>query len=103
MQLVPQLFAKRQIRGPWNGLVYGVLVGSGFGFTKDLVNLISSVDDITDLVSAYLAGAVFMAHLHPMLTALTGLAPLFDAASQIVPAKPPLQWPPPRLRCGGVG
>jgi len=34
------IFAQRQIRGAWNGLFYGALVGTGFGITEDLVDLI---------------------------------------------------------------
>ena len=68
------IFAQKQICGAWNGLFYGVVVGTGFGVTEDLVDLISNLDDFADLASAYMVREVFMAHLHPMFTASTGLA-----------------------------
>lgn len=85
------VFAQRQLRGPWDGLVYGVLVGAGFGFAEDLVNLMSSLDGIADLVGAYLVRDVFMAHLHPMFTGATGLAAGM-AARRGLPATRALLW-----------
>jgi RsiW-degrading membrane proteinase PrsW (M82 family) len=83
--------AQRQLRGAWNGLVYGVLVGTGFGFTEDLVNLMSSLDEIADLVGDYLIRDVFMAHVHPMFTGATGLAAGI-AVRQGLPAAKALRW-----------
>lgn len=85
------IFAQRQIRGAWNGLFYGALVGTGFGITEDLVDLISNLDDFADLASAYMVREVFMAHLHPMFTASTGLAAGI-AAQQGVSVARGLRW-----------
>lgn len=84
-------FAHRHLRNPWNGLVYGVLVGAGFGFTEDLVNLLGNLDNIADMVSAYLIREIFMAHLHSMFTGVTGLAAGI-AARQGLPPTQAFRW-----------
>lgn len=70
------VLARRHLRGPWDGLVYGALVGTGFGFAEDVAYLNSSLSGggFSDLVTTYLLREVFTTHAHPMFTAATGLA-----------------------------
>lgn len=68
--------ARGYLRGPWDGLVYGVLVGTGFGFAEDIEYLNSSLseDGFSDLVGTYLFREILTTHAHPMFTAVTGFA-----------------------------
>lgn len=78
------IIARRRLRGRWDGLVYGALVGAGFGFAEDVAYL-ASRHGFADLASTYLVREIFTAHLHPMFTATTGLA-----AGMAARGRPPL-------------
>lgn len=68
--------APQLLRGPWDGLAYGMLVGAGFGFAEDIEYLNSSLSSngFLDFVTTYVFREILTAHAHPMFTAATGLA-----------------------------
>ncbi|MDZ5698552.1 PrsW family intramembrane metalloprotease [Chelativorans sp. M5D2P16] len=86
-------YARRRLRGPWDGLVYGALVGTGFGFAEDIAYLNSSLSDdgFGGLVATYVVREIFTAHAHPMFTAATGLAAGMAARQRLSPGRA-LRW-----------
>ncbi|UUP16533.1 PrsW family intramembrane metalloprotease [Nitratireductor thuwali] len=81
--------AQRHLRGPWDGLVYGALVGTGFGFAEDIAYLNNSLSDngFSSLVATYVVREIFTAHAHPLFTAATGLAAGMAARQRLSPGK----------------
>ncbi|WMT91965.1 PrsW family intramembrane metalloprotease [Pelagibacterium sp. H642] len=70
------IFGRRHLRGPWDGLFMGALVGAGFGFAEDIGYLASAFSDggVISLIVNYVLREVFTAHAHLVFTACTGLA-----------------------------
>lgn len=70
------IFGRRHLRGPWDGLFVGALVGAGFGFAEDIGYLANAFSDggVIGLIVNYVLREVFTAHAHLVFTACTGLA-----------------------------
>lgn len=70
------LYARRYFDGPVDGLVYGALVGTGFAFTENIQYLgraiAAGVPEV--LTETFVGRGLMSPFLHPIATALTGLA-----------------------------
>lgn len=87
------IFGRQHLRGPWDGLFIGALVGAGFGFAEDIGYLASAFSEggVAGLVMNYVLREVFTAHAHLVFTACTGLAAGL-AARHGLPTSRGLAW-----------
>lgn len=69
-------FARRYFDGPVDGLVYGALIGAGFAFTENIGYLgeALALGGPAGLTELFVLRGLMSPFLHPIATALTGLA-----------------------------